>query len=312
MQIITVINAKGGCGKSTIAMSLASGLAEKGHETILFDMDPQAQVTQWLGLGDGLSPDGTIVEAMEGKAKLDDLAQPTKFEHLSFVASAQGLEDIGRQITDRENYAALFTGLLAMLNRPVDFVVIDSPNQISPIMENVIYPSDLFIVPFESTKAVRSYANFFQLLMRLRPTEEHRVLHVLSNLSRQRGLRQSVIDALALQGIPRARTEVRTCGWLAQVDENGGNIFQYRPHSIGAEDMRLLVGEVLELLGHQTLSGEREIRAESPIQTSDANTVTGHGDTIQPEPSESLSAANDVADAAAGLSNNQSQQHEVA
>ena len=259
MQIITVINAKGGCGKSTIAMSLASGLAEGGHETILFDMDPQAQVTQWLGLGDGLSPEGTIVDAMEGKKKLDDLVQPTKFEHLSFVASAQGLEDIGRQITDRENYATLFTGLLAMLNRPVEFVVIDSPNQISPVMENVIYPSDVFIVPFESTKAVRSYANFFQLLMRLRPVEEHRVLHVLSNLSRQRGLRQSVIDALVLQGIPRARTEVRTCGWLAQVDENGGNIFHYRPHSIGAEDLRLLVGEVLELLGHPTLSDEREI-----------------------------------------------------
>jgi len=312
MQIITVINAKGGCGKSTIAMSLASGLAEQGRETILFDMDPQAQVTHWLGLGDGLSPEGTIVNAMEGKKKLDDLVQPTKFEHLSFVASAQGLEDIGRQITDRENYATLFTGLLAMLNRPVEFVVIDSPNQISPLMENVIYPSDLFIVPFESTKAVRSYANFFQLLMRLRPAEEHRVLHVLSNLSRQRGLRQGVINALALQGIPRARTEVRTCGWLAQVDENGGNIFQYRPHSIGAEDMRFLVGEVLESLGHRILSGKREIPAESPIQPSDTIILTDHGNTTEAEPAESVSAVNDVADAAAGLSNNQPQQHEIA
>src|SRR5690349_18084568 len=123
MHIITVINAKGGCGKSTIAMSLAAGLAARGYETILFDMDPQAQVTQWLGLGDGLSSAGTIVEAMEGGRKLDEVVQPTPFAHLSFVASSQGLEDLGRQITDRENYATLFTGLLAMLNRPVEFVV---------------------------------------------------------------------------------------------------------------------------------------------------------------------------------------------
>jgi len=202
---------------------------------------------------------------------------------------------------------------LAMLNRPVEFVVIDSPNQISPIMENVIFPSDVFIVPFESTKAVRSYANFFQLLMRLRPAEEHRVLHVLSNLSRQRGLRQSVIDAMVLQGIPRARTEVRTCGWLAQVDENGGNIFQYRPHSIGAEDMRLLVGEVLELLGHQSLSNDREIRAESPIEPSDTVTLAAHGNTTNAAHAEPDIAVDDIANAgAAGLSNNQSQQHEVA
>jgi chromosome partitioning protein len=251
MNIITVINAKGGCGKSTIAMGLACGLARRGYQTLLLDMDPQAQVTQWLGLGDGLSPAGTLVAAMDGSATLESLIQPTRFEHLSFVASSQQLEDLGRQITDSEGYAAIFTQLLASLNRPFDFLVIDSPNQISPVMENAIYPSDAFIVPFESTKAVRSYANFYALLMRLRPGEEHRVLHVLSNLSRQRGLRNRVIKTMALHGIPLAKTEVRTCGWLAQVDENGGNIFEYRPYSKGAEDMSQLASEVLALLGNE-------------------------------------------------------------
>jgi chromosome partitioning protein len=66
MNIITIINAKGGCGKSTIAMSLAAGLSTRGHRTLLIDMDPQAQVTQWLGAGDGLSAEGTLVVAMEG------------------------------------------------------------------------------------------------------------------------------------------------------------------------------------------------------------------------------------------------------
>ncbi|HEX8340109.1 MAG TPA: ParA family protein [Tepidisphaeraceae bacterium] len=245
MQIITVINAKGGCGKSTIAMSLACGLAARGHRTLLIDMDPQAQVTQWVGLGDGLSSEGTLVAAMEGRASLESIVQPTRFGNLSFVASSQGLEDVGRQITDREDYATLFTGLLASLTNPPDVVVVDSPNQISPVMENAIFPSDAFIVPFESTKAVRSYANFYQLLMRLRPGEEHRVLHVLSNLSRQPGLRRRVIAAIEANGISVARTEVRNCGWLAQVDENGGNIFDYRPRSKGATDMALLTDEVL-------------------------------------------------------------------
>lgn len=248
MQIITVINAKGGCGKSTIAMSVASGLAARGFQTLLIDMDPQAQVTQWLGLGDGLSSEGTLVSCMEGRQTLDSALQQTQFENLHFIASSQQLEDLGRQMTDQEDYATVFTGLLASLIRPFDFVVIDSPNQISPVMENAIFPSDAFIVPFESTKAVRSYANFYQLLLRLRPQEEHRVMHVLSNLSRQRGLRQRVIAALAAHGIALARTEIHTCGWLAQVDDNGGNIFAYRPFSRGAEDMAALVQEVLDLL----------------------------------------------------------------
>jgi chromosome partitioning protein len=291
MHIITVINAKGGCGKSTIAMGLASGLARLGYPTLLIDMDQQAQVTQWLGLGDGLLPEGTLVAAMEGRQSLEEIIQQTAFENLSFIASSQQLEDLGRQITDMENYATVFTGLLASLTRPIEFVVIDSPNQISPVMENAIFPSDAFVVPFESTKAVRSYANFFQLLLRLRPEEEHRVLHVLSNLSRQRGLRQRVIEATQMHGIALARTEIHTCGWLAQVDENGGNIFEYRPYSRGAEDMALLVQEVLEFLRRAQPLPPQEIGAESPQPVSATATVSGdehHDATVaaapQPQP----------------------------
>lgn len=248
MRIITVINAKGGCGKSTIAMNLAAGLAERGIRTLLIDMDPQAQVTQWLNAGDGLTPAGTLIPAMSGQHLLEPIIQQTTVPNLWFVASAEGLEELGRQMTDFEDYQTILARLLgAGTPVPFDYVVIDSPNQISPIMENAIYPSDLFIVPFESTKAVRSYANFYKLLLRLRPAEEHRVLHVLSNLTRQAGLRNRVIELMNSEGIARARSEVRSCGWLAQVDEHGGSIFRYRPHSKGAEDMAQLIDEVLEI-----------------------------------------------------------------
>ena len=281
MNIITVINAKGGCGKSTIAMSLASGLSKRGLPTLLIDMDPQAQVTQWLGAGDGLSAHGTLVEAMEGRASLDSIIQPTKFENLFFVPSSQGLEDLGRQITEVEGYQTIMTRLLSSLTRSFEFIVIDSPNQISPVMENCIYPTDVFIVPFESTKAVRSYANFYQLLLRIRPDEQHKVLHVLSNLSRQPGLRRRVIETIGAHGISLAKTEVRTCGWLAQVDENGGSIFHYRPHSKGAEDIAALVEEVLESLGkHELLARDNRtaIPAEAiPAENVAVNATEQHG-----------------------------------
>src|SRR5205085_4175509 len=124
-------------------------------------------------------------------------------------------------------------------------------------------------------KAVRSYANFFKLLMKLRPGEEHRLLHVISNLSRQPGLRHRVIQTMEIYGVPRARTEVRTCGWLAQVDENGGSIFEYRPHSKGAADMGALVEEVLALLGQGLPPAPgpvTEVPAELAIDSIDNNT----------------------------------------
>jgi hypothetical protein len=115
-------------------------------------------------------------------------------------------------------------------------------------MENAITPTDLFIVPFESTKAVKSYANLYALVQRIRG-EEPPALHVLCNLSRLQGHRKRVIQLMECDEIARASIEIRTCGWLAQVDEHGGSIFQYRPHANGAKDMLVLKEQVLVSLG---------------------------------------------------------------
>jgi len=252
MKIVTVINAKGGCGKSTIAMSVASGLARYGHRVLLMDLDPQAQVTQWLGAGDGLSADGTLVAALMRLQTLSDVIQATGFERLSFVASADGLEDLGREISQTEGYPSMLTQLIAEehIADRFDFIVIDSPNQISPIMENAIFPADVFIVPFESTKAVKSYASIYKLLLKLRPAADFHLLHVLSNLTRLPGLRKRVLTLMHDDAMESARSEIRSCGWLAQVDENGGSIFHYRPLSKGAQDMAALVEEVRDLFSN--------------------------------------------------------------
>jgi chromosome partitioning protein len=252
MRIITVINAKGGCGKSTIAMNLAAALAGQGYRTLLLDLDPQAQITAWLNAGDGFTSIGTIVMPMAGKGTIGEVIQGTNIANLFFVPSAQALEDLGRQITEEEGYHLRLSKVLNELVDLFDFCVIDSPNQISPIMENAITPADLFVVPFESTKAVKSYANVYALVQRIRG-EQPLALHVLSNLSRLQGHRKRVIELMEHDDIASASNEIRSCGWLAQVDEHGGSIFQYRPHANGAKDVLVLMEQVLITLGLKTL-----------------------------------------------------------
>ena len=249
MNVITVCNAKGGCGKSTIAMNLAASLGRSPQtRVLLIDMDPQAQVSDWLRASDGLNRKGTLAAVFLRETQLIDIVKPTGIKNVWIAPSSQPLETISHRMTQIEGYESMLAGFLEELPPgKFDYVIIDSPNQISPIMENAIMPTDVFLVPIESTKAVASYANFFSLVKRLRSPGSYRMLHVLNNIT-LRGVRNSIVAFMAAEGISLARTEVRNCGWLAQVDRNGGSIFEYRPKSKGAEDIPKLQREVLQCL----------------------------------------------------------------
>lgn len=259
MKVITVINAKGGCGKSTIAISLACCLARHhGKKVLLIDCDPQAQITEWTGAGNGIGDIGTITEFLRDHCVLSHASLP----FFDFIPSSAGLERLGRDIEEEEGYERRLGALLDRMRDDYDFAVLDSPNQISPIMENAIFPADCFIVPFESAKAVKSYANFLSLLLKLRPGRTPPVLHVLSNVSRLPGLRKRVIELMAESGLPRCAAEIRSCGWLAQVDEHHGDIFSWRPKCNGAKDIESLTNELVASLGATRGGGKRINAAE--------------------------------------------------
>src|SRR5258706_8388062 len=74
MFVLALVNQKGGCGKTTVAVNLAGALAELGHSTLLVDLDPQAHATMALGCAPRAGVDATIFDVLAGEGSLDDAA----------------------------------------------------------------------------------------------------------------------------------------------------------------------------------------------------------------------------------------------
>src|SRR5256885_4578043 len=87
--VYAIANQKGGVGKTTTAVNVAACIAEAGYETLLVDIDPQANATVGLGLPKDLRPG--IYELLAGEASVDDALRPTDVERLSVVAARPDL-----------------------------------------------------------------------------------------------------------------------------------------------------------------------------------------------------------------------------
>ena len=86
-KIISIINQKGGVGKTTTVINLAAGISMKGKRVLVIDLDPQGNATTGLGLSNTTNSDITIYSVLNGNRKIFEVIQSTNFANLNLITS---------------------------------------------------------------------------------------------------------------------------------------------------------------------------------------------------------------------------------
>ena len=153
-KIISIINQKGGVGKTTTAINLAAGLAMKDKKILVIDLDPQGNATTGLGLSNSDISDKTIYSVLNGTKKISEVIRKTKFENLDLITSNVDLSGLELETAgDSRRAFILKEQLMAYLNdssKYYDYVLIDCPPSLSLLTIMALVTSSSLIVPLQT------------------------------------------------------------------------------------------------------------------------------------------------------------------
>lgn len=249
-KVISIVNQKGGVGKTTTAINLSSALALKGKKILLIDIDPQANTTTGFGVeSDELIY--TIYEALIGKFDITETIRYIQNDNIYLVPSTINLVGAEIELVNQPDREKLLSRILEKLKSNFDFVIIDCPPSLGLLTINALTASNSVLVPVQCEYyALEGLSKLLNTIYYVRKGL-NTLLHIEGILltmfdSRLKLSHQVENEVRSLFGNKTFRTIINRNVRLSEAPSHGRSIFQYDPTSIGAKNYFELAEEVLK------------------------------------------------------------------
>lgn len=242
--VISLLNHKGGVGKTTSTINIGAGLVELGKRVLLIDLDPQANLTISLGIP---RQKFTIYEALRGES---DLMPYNHRPNLDIITSSLDLSGAEMELINEAGREYILRELINQVLDDYDYVLLDCPPSLGLLTLNALTSSRYVIIPLQAEfLAVQGLAKIKQVIdkVRMRLNKQLEMAGVVATMyDSRRVLNRDVVDTIHKYfGDKVFKTYIRDTVALAEAPAQRKDIFQYSPRSNGATDYLELSKEVV-------------------------------------------------------------------
>lgn len=258
--VVAIVNQKGGVGKSTTTVNLGYALALAGERVLLVDMDPQASLSEGVGvyLEDR---GGSLFAVMTQDREMEEILVDLEVEGgsggaLSLAPAEENMAGLEAFLMNEVGREMFLADAIAPVLDEFDFVLIDCGPSLQALTANAVTAADYLIVPVLAQRAAQNATRRLMGFYGRAKRSVNRRLEILGVLLTQYDprtrasaeVREQVREAFGKRDIRVFETEIRVNTRLAEVPNRAVSIFDYDPRSRGAEDYRALAKEVLSLV----------------------------------------------------------------
>jgi len=240
--IISIINQKGGVGKTTTTINLGAALAKNGKKVLLIDMDPQGNLTTSLFKNEF---EKTIYHVFLKEVNMSDIS--VKHDDIKIVPADIELSAFEMQSNINNFY--VLSKELKLIHDYYDYILIDCPPSLNLFTINAMIASNYLIIPV--TTELMSIKGLNQLIKSYNEIKEtnNGQLKVMGILFTKYDKRQTIdneILKIDTPGIDKFETIIRRSVELKEVPGSLKSIFEFAPNSRGAKDYMNLALEVMK------------------------------------------------------------------
>lgn len=243
--VLSVVNHKGGVGKTTTTINLGKGLVNRNQAVLLIDIDSQGNLSQSLGIH---NPEHQLLQALTKGAAMPVVSLSDSY-HL--VPSDLELSRVEAELIGTPSGVLRFRNALAPLITKYDYILIDCPPSLNIFTYSALVASAAALVVLEpEASAVKGMYNLLELISDIQESFNPRLRVegiVMAQVNPQLVLHRELMGKVRedLKGQPFFKTEIRQNVAIAESQYVGKTIFDYKPGSTGASDYQSLADEVL-------------------------------------------------------------------